>query len=97
MPAHLTKPYKNYIFENSGRFAIFWSITLKIRTLTNFDMLFPVVGFIFVFGQALHELSLRQKGLQWFSETFCVPRTQNVSATNVEHVANGSTVGNQTS
>ena len=45
-----TKPYNNRYW---WRFAILWCVTLTIGPLTNFGLLFPVVCFVFVSGQAL--------------------------------------------
>ena len=48
-----TKPYNNSNFEIEWHFTILWCMSLTIGPLTNFGLLFPVVCFVFVSGQAL--------------------------------------------
>ena len=47
-----TKPYKNYNFQLMA-LRILSCMTLTFGPLTNFGLLFPVVCFVFVSGQAL--------------------------------------------
>ena len=44
-------------------FVVLWSVTLKIGVLTKLGLFFPVVCFIYVFGQTLAEQLYRDKGL----------------------------------
>ena len=53
-----------YTISNWWHFVILWCTSLTIGSLTNFGLLFPVVCFVAVSGQALYELSYpRDKGL----------------------------------
>ena len=52
-----TQTYKNNNFQIDGASRYFDLLSPKTGPLTKFGLLFPVVCFVFVSGQALEELS----------------------------------------